>query len=87
MKTILLSFVLLVSSTIESQEIKYDSWFGGSIGIVAGGYNPSGEGEVMMFTYPNKSNYNWNDFIKDRLTMFQYYRKKNKNFKNVFNKN
>ena len=42
-----------------------------------------GEGGVMMFTYPNKTNYNWESFIKDRLTMFKYYRKKNKTLRNI----
>ena len=37
-----------------------------------------GEGGVMMFTYPNKANYSWEDFIRDRSTMFKYYKKKNR---------
>ena len=37
-----------------------------------------GEGGVMMFTYPNKTYYSWEDFIKDRQTMFKYYKKKNR---------
>ena len=37
-----------------------------------------GEGGVMMFTYPNKTFYSWEDFIRDRSTMFKYYKKKNR---------